>query len=87
MKSRVIASEATGLSPVRRTRALPAKQGENQEYIDLFSPIDTPYRISSAPKTYMHTCLLRATISPLYENRCLTVGLVQIRLRQSPAEC
>jgi hypothetical protein len=26
-------------------------------------------------------------MSPLYENRCLTVGLVQMRLRQSPAEC
>ena len=26
-------------------------------------------------------------MSPLYENRCLTVGLVQMRLRQPPAEC
>lgn len=26
-------------------------------------------------------------MSPLYENRRLTVGLVQMRLRQSPAEC
>jgi hypothetical protein len=26
-------------------------------------------------------------MSPLYETRCLTVGLVQMRLRQSPADC
>jgi hypothetical protein len=37
MMSRVIASEATGWSPVRRGRASPAKQGERQEYIDVLS--------------------------------------------------
>ena len=26
-------------------------------------------------------------MSLLYENRCLTVGLIPMRLRQSPAEC
>jgi hypothetical protein len=48
-----VASEAS--------RALPAKRGKRQEYIDVLFPIDSPYRISSASTTYMHTCLLRAT--------------------------
>jgi hypothetical protein len=30
---------------------------------------------------------LKHSGSPLHKNRCHTVGLVEIRLRQSPAEC
>jgi hypothetical protein len=41
------------------------RQGDRQEYIDVLSFIDSPYRISSASTTYMHTCLLRATFRTL----------------------
>jgi hypothetical protein len=35
--SRMIASEVTGVPPVRRDKASPAKQGERQEYIVVLS--------------------------------------------------
>jgi hypothetical protein len=50
-----VASEASRASPVKR--------GKRQEYIGVLFLIDSPYRISSASTTYMHTCLLRATCS------------------------
>jgi hypothetical protein len=40
----------------------------------------------SRPQSRQHS-LDSDEMSPLYENRSLTVGLVQMRLRQSPAEC
>jgi hypothetical protein len=40
----------------------------------------------SWPQSRQHS-LDSDEMSPLYENRSLTVGLVQMRLRQSPAEC
>jgi hypothetical protein len=46
---------------VRQDRASLAKRGKRQEYTDVLFLIDSPYRISSASTTHMHTCLLRAT--------------------------
>ena len=56
-------SRASRASPVRRGRASTAKQGERQEYTDLFSL----HRQSLQNKQcfhnqYMHTCLQRATL-------------------------
>jgi hypothetical protein len=57
---RILVSAQQGVAS-RASRASPAKQGEHQEYIDVLSSLDSPYRISSASIKYMHTCLLRAT--------------------------